>query len=130
VPFRLAAVPLPLSPREAAAAKAAKASPGARNGQIAFAVPPFGGKTAELEVGLSRQEAKGWGPVRWRTVEIDDGKSATLEEVPPGTYRVRLNLRPWDAHGAAGNPVGLKPSAEAPVRVEAGKAARVSAVRR
>jgi hypothetical protein len=56
----------------------------------------------ELALGLSRRTASGeWGPIRWQYVSTNDRGLARLEELAPGTYRVRRSFQARDAGGAA-----------------------------
>jgi hypothetical protein len=56
----------------------------------------------ELALGLSRRRASGeWGPIWWKYIPTDDRGLARLEELAPGTYRVRRSFKARDAGGAA-----------------------------
>jgi hypothetical protein len=108
IPFRLERIPL------VADVSAAPGPPGTRPGApeppasgpgtlvstVLFGDQPAG--EGELGIGLSRKRADGaWDAVRWKVLDTDDGGTATLDGVAPGTYKVLRKFRPRDPGRAA-----------------------------
>lgn len=120
VPFRFVQVPLPLAEPSAAAL----ARPG-----ILLSLPAGGQRAGELTIGYSRQQSKGWGPVRWTTLEADERGEALLDGVTPGVYRLQVSFRPRDGRGNLAPSVPLRTPAPA-CSVPASRAVRVDLLRR
>ncbi len=83
-------------------------------------------REGELSVGLARRVGKGWGPIRWTSVELDPLGEVRMRGVAPAEYRVRLRFRRRDASGKLGTPTMLK-STPATVAVTAARESRIQA---
>lgn len=100
IPFRFGRLPLPLAPEGADTSLASA---------VLLSLLADLARPGELTVGVSRQQGKGWGPVRWLTVEADARGEARLEGLAPGVYRLRGTFRPRDSRGHLAGAVPLKP---------------------
>jgi hypothetical protein len=115
IPFRLENIPLLGAPGRAGTPPVPArdrpgpggAAPAPRRPTTGALVSPVllgGARVAkgELALGLSRKMASGeWGPIRWKYIPTNDHGLARLEELSPGTYRVRRSFQARDAGGAA-----------------------------
>jgi hypothetical protein len=118
IPFRLENIPLLGAPGRVRAPLAPPVPPGDRPGpggaEPARRRPTTGtlvspvllrdarAAKGELALGLSRKMASGeWGPIWWKYIPTDDRGLARLDELAPGTYRVRRSFQARDAGGAA-----------------------------
>ncbi len=72
-----------------------------------------------LAIGLSPQQGKVWGAVRWVNLDVEPNGLVRLPSLKPGVYRVRRVYRP--AEGADPPAGGKWEGAEVEVRIVAGK---------
>ncbi|MFN3648334.1 MAG: hypothetical protein ACK47B_02035 [Armatimonadota bacterium] len=70
-----------------------------------------------LQIGMAAERGKGWGPLRWMSVPVEDG-TARLSGVRPGRYRVLRSYRPGEEALPTG---GRWTGDELVVQVEPGK---------
>jgi hypothetical protein len=85
----------------------------------------------ELALGLSRRMASGeWGPIWWKYIPTDDRGLARLEELAPGTYRVRRSFQARDAGGAALPPAKRWVNEVVTARVRPGQTVTLPPLRR
>jgi hypothetical protein len=71
-----------------------------------------------------------WGPIWWKYIPTDDRGLARLEELAPGTYRVRRSFQARDAGGAALPPAKRWVNEVVTARVRAGQTVTLPPLRR
>jgi hypothetical protein len=117
VPFRFNQVPLPtLSDQPVAASN--------RTGGTLLLSLRGIAAGAEVAVGLSRQEGRAWGPVRWTTHRVDAGGRIRLDRLAPGSYRVIAQHSPGGS-----NRYRLRQKDAAPLVIQAGRTVRAELIR-